>query len=95
MTYQIKNKPHDSLLKLQLNVKVGAKQFNLLMQEEEANSVMFCFDLQQVQNLPKLPVQETFYSLQIAFYSFCIVDIPTKNPNFYVWTENISGRGSN
>lgn len=80
----------------ELNVhRVRAKQFNLLMNEEDADSTTFCFDLQQVQNLPKIPIQETYYSLQIAFYSFCIVDIKAKEPIFYTWNEVQSGRGSN
>ena len=53
------------------------------------------FDLQQVQNLPKISIQETFYSLQIAYYCFCVVDVDAKLPNFYVWTENLASRGSN
>ena len=95
--YQIKNKPEDiDNLKRDLQVHlVRVKQFNLLMKEEQDNAVTDCFDLQQVQNLPKIPIQETFYSLQLAFYCFCIVDKHARHPNFYVWTEDISGRASN
>ncbi|KAF2889918.1 hypothetical protein ILUMI_16255 [Ignelater luminosus] len=63
--------------------RVRAKQFNLLMKEEDADTTTFCFDLQQIQNLPKIPIQKAYYSLQIAFYSFCIVDINAKEPIFY------------
>ncbi|KAF2892406.1 hypothetical protein ILUMI_13761 [Ignelater luminosus] len=72
-----------------------AKQFNMPMKEEKEGEVTYCFDLQQVQNMPKLPIQETYCSHQIAFYNFCIVDINSQFPHFYVWTENVSGRGSN
>lgn len=75
--------------------KTRAKQFHLLMKEEPENTVSFCFDMQQVQNLPKLPIQEAYYSLQIAFYSFCVVNIDGKKPVFYTWNEVQSGRGSN
>ncbi|KAF2895356.1 hypothetical protein ILUMI_10810, partial [Ignelater luminosus] len=80
----------------ELNVhRIRAKQFNLLMKKEDAGTTTFCFDLQQIQNLPKIPIQEAYYSLQIAFYSFCIVDINAKEPIFYTWNEVQSGRGSN
>lgn len=96
LKYASKKNPNDKDLQTNLKVhKVRAKQFNMLMNEEEPNAVTFCFDLQQVQNLPKLPIQEAFYSLQIAFYCFCVTDVKTKSPHFYVWTENIGGRGSN
>ncbi|KAF2891022.1 hypothetical protein ILUMI_15151, partial [Ignelater luminosus] len=80
----------------ELNVhRIRAKQFNFLMKEEDAGTTTFCFDLQQIQNLSKIPIQEAYYSLQIAFYSFCIVDINAKEPIFYTWNEVQSGRGSN
>ncbi|KAF2891895.1 hypothetical protein ILUMI_14278 [Ignelater luminosus] len=42
-----------------LNVhRVRAKQSNLLMKEENADTTIFCFHLQQIQNLPKIPIQE-------------------------------------
>lgn len=94
--YQIKNNPENINAKRDLQVhQFKAKQFNSLMKEERDNEVTYCFDLQQVQNLPKIPIQETFYSLQLAYYCFCVVDVHAKTPNFYVWTENASGRGSN
>ncbi|KAF2894078.1 hypothetical protein ILUMI_12088 [Ignelater luminosus] len=61
------------------------------MKENEERTVKICFDLQQVQNLPKLPNQETYYSHQIALYAFLLWN--TKNLTFYIWTEEKSGRG--
>ncbi|KAK4872958.1 hypothetical protein RN001_014987 [Aquatica leii] len=58
-------------LKMELNVhEVRAKQFHKLMNETPANGLTFCFDLQQVQVLPKMPIQETFYAQQVALYIF-------------------------
>nr|XP_022910731.1 uncharacterized protein LOC111421778 [Onthophagus taurus] len=75
-----------------------AKQFHLLLNQQQNDNVQtFCFDLQQVQVLPKLPIQEAFYSLQVPYYAFCIVDPISLHPVFYNWTEeeNLCGRGSN
>ena len=74
--------------------KLRAKTFHRLMREKLANSTSFCFDLQQVQPLPKLSINEAYYSRQIGYYAFCITDVENKNPQFYVWTENEAGRGS-
>lgn len=75
--------------------KIRAKQFNLLMKADEENSLAFCFDLQQLQPLPKLPIGEAYYASQISFYALSITDINTRNPIFYTWTENLSVRGPN
>lgn len=71
------------------------QQFYFLMKEERDNEVTYCFDLQQVQNIPKLPIQKSFYSLQLAFYCFCVVDRHSKNPNLYIWSEDLSNHESN
>ncbi|KAK5648038.1 hypothetical protein RI129_002930 [Pyrocoelia pectoralis] len=75
--------------------KFRGKQFYLLMKDNPENTLNLCFDLQQVHNLPKLPIQEAYYSLQLAFYAFCIVNVTTNVPTFYTWNETQSGRGSN
>lgn len=62
--------------------------------EEPENSLTFCFDLQQVQPLPRTPISDAFYSHQISLYSFCCVSMNSKNPTFYIWTEDQSGRGA-
>lgn len=70
-----------------------ANAFYTLIKESPEGSISFCFDLQQILPLPKTPIQECFYARQINFYNLCIVGINSKNPNFYCWTENQSGKG--
>lgn len=53
-----------------------------------------CFDLQQIQPLPKTPIQEAFYSRQINLYNMCVTDLKTERPVFYIWTEDQAGKGS-
>lgn len=75
--------------------KKRATQFHLMINETEEGTKTYCFDLQQAQQLPKLPIQE-FYSLQISFYAFCIVDVMySRSHCFYTWTEDQCVRGSN
>jgi hypothetical protein len=71
-----------------------AAAFYKLMKKEVDESVTICFDLQQIQPLPKSPIQEAYYSRQLNFYCFCIVNIDGSNPTFYVWTEDQGGKGS-
>nr|CAH7732277.1 unnamed protein product [Callosobruchus chinensis] len=73
--------------------KVRAKTFYTLLKENPENSMSFCFDLQQVHPLPKIPIQDAFYLRQISFYTFCCVDDDSKKPFFYTWTENQASRG--
>lgn len=73
--------------------KTRANHFFKLMNEEFADTVSYCFDLQQVQVLPKAPITEAFYAQQLAFYVFCVTDFSTKNPVFYTWLEHEAGRG--
>lgn len=82
-------------LKIQLRIhKIRAKRFFELAKEKPENSVTFCFDLQQIQCLPKTPIQESFYLRQIGFYNFCVTDMETKNPHFFTWTEDQARKGS-
>ncbi|GLV39541.1 hypothetical protein CBL_20445 [Carabus blaptoides fortunei] len=74
--------------------KKSAKQFHLMMNKGPENCLSFCFDLQQVQVLPKVPIQEAFYATQLALYNFCITDLQTRTPKFYTWLETQAGRGS-
>ncbi|XP_050311183.1 uncharacterized protein LOC126746832 [Anthonomus grandis grandis] len=64
------------------------------MKEELPSSVSFCFDLQQVQVLPKVPIQDAFYAQQLSIYFFCITATNCKNPVFYSWMEHQAGRGA-
>lgn len=82
--------------KLKLNLKVHktrAQQFYKLMKETPENSISYCFDLQQVQVLPKTPVGDAFYAQQLSFYAFCVTDISCKSPFFYTWLEHEAARG--
>lgn len=84
-----------SRLKTQLKVhKFRATQFYKLMKEEAPNSMSFCFDLQQVQVLPKVPIQDAFYAQQLSIYFFCITPTNCQDPVFYSWMENQAGRGA-
>lgn len=83
--------------KLSVNLTIHkrrAKEFFKLMAETPPNSETLCFDLQQQQLLPKVPIQDAFYAQQLAFYFFCITDIGTKSPIFYSWMEHQAGRGA-
>lgn len=53
-----------------------------------------CFDLQQVQPLPKLSIGEAFYKRQITLYAFCVTDPGLKNPLLYTWLESEAHRGA-
>lgn len=72
----------------------SSRAFYELLRESPPNSVTFCFDLQQVQPLPKTPINDAFYAQQVSLYVFCCVDSKAKNPTFYQWTEDEAGRGS-
>lgn len=75
--------------------KVRAKAFYQLIRENKEGELTLCFDMQQVQPLPRTPIQQAFYKRQIGLYNLCIMDVNNSNdPTFYVWTEDRSGRGS-
>lgn len=61
--------------------------------KEASESLSCCFDLQQVQVLPKVPIGDDFY-VQVSLYSFCITDISSKTTDFYFWLETHAGSGS-
>ena len=102
---QLRNKimsSEDGRMKQQLMTemrlhKLRASAFYNLLREtrEVGDSTSFCFDLQQVQPLPKTPIQQAYYSRQIGFYCFCCVPLDCRNPTFYTWSEEQAGRGSN
>lgn len=71
-----------------------AAAFYELAKEVPENSLSFCFDLEQVQPLPRTAIGDAFYSHQLSFYAFCCVELSSRNPIFYVWTEDYAGRGS-
>lgn len=74
--------------------RLRAKQFANMMKEREEGTVSICYDMQQVQPLPKLPISEAFYSHQISYYNICFMDLKKSHPSMYTWTENQAKRGS-
>lgn len=74
--------------------KKRASAFYEIAKEPPKASLTFCFHLQQVQPLPRTLVGDAFYSHQIRFYAFFCVGISSRNPTFYVWTEDMASTGS-
>lgn len=66
----------------------------LKKQSKVAETHTIAFDLQQVQILPKLPVQEAFYSRQLALYNFAVCDVSNNKNYSYTWMAKQSGTGS-
>lgn len=65
------------------------------MKDSQPTSISVYFDLQQVHPLPKVQIQEAYYSRQLGYYSLCFVNIDAKSPTFYTWIENECGRDAN
>lgn len=65
-----------------------AKVFYDYCKAEVGDAISFCFDLQKMQQLPKTPIQEAFYSRQLALYVFRCCEMNSKNPVFYTWCED-------
>lgn len=65
------------------------------MKQDPPNTISLCFDLQQVQYLPRITIGEAFYKRQLPFYSFCVVP-PGKNKSatFFTWNATEGHRGS-
>ena len=87
LSLQIKNEKdiaRRSTLQIEKRVhKVRASAFYKLLREpDDDDTITYCFDLQQVQPLPKTPIQQAFYARQISFYNFCIVAYSSKEPFF-------------
>lgn len=87
------NKKNDLMIQLRIHQK-RANAFYKLTKQTPLESLSFCFDMQQVQPLPKTPINDAFYAQQISFYIFCCVDMKAKQPTFFTWTEEMAGRGS-
>lgn len=98
LTYLIKKEKDEQKkndLKMEKIVhKKRANAFYDLLKANPPNSLTFCFDLQQVQPLPRTPINDAFYSQQISLYVFCCVDSGSKHPTFFMWSEDQAGRGS-
>lgn len=75
--------------------KTRAKAFYKLLKMRPANTVTIAFDLQSVHNLPRLPIQETYYARQLALYNLGICCLDNSLNYSYTWLESQAGRGSN
>ncbi|CAH1115501.1 unnamed protein product [Psylliodes chrysocephalus] len=62
-------KKNNIILEYRMHKKI-ANNFYELWRENPDNSITFCFDLQQVQPLPRTPIGNAFYAHQISLYSF-------------------------
>lgn len=74
--------------------KKRAKCFYESMKEMKEGEKTICFDMQQVQPLPRTPIQQAFYARQIGLYNVCVMDVESQEPTFFIWTEEQAGRGS-
>nr|XP_047124777.1 uncharacterized protein LOC124807169 [Hydra vulgaris] len=97
---KIKTLPSGSMERVNLMTqkrihKLRANAFYAYMKEKTDESVCsLCFDLQQIQQLPKTNIQDAYYLRQLNFYSLCITSLDGKTPTFYTWSEEQAGKGS-
>ncbi|KAK5640066.1 hypothetical protein RI129_010877 [Pyrocoelia pectoralis] len=83
--------------------KIRANVFYEFLKENQENLevVMFSFDCQKNLALPKIPDQAAYFSMQLNFYHFAVVEGSSKGKlnqhtvRSYVWTELDHPRGSN
>lgn len=81
--------------------KLRSKAFFDTLRESREDLITFSFDCQKNLVLPKVPDQSAYYSRQIYFYNFTIVQgsskssLSTENVFSYCWTEDMFGKGSN
>ena len=74
--------------------KLRSKTFYDMLRKRSPDSYDIAYDLQQVHSLPKLPVQEAFYSRQLGLYNFGLCDLSSGKKFCYTWLESDAGRGS-
>jgi hypothetical protein len=75
--------------------KLRARAFYDLLKERNEGIYTVTYDLQQVQSLPKVTVQEAYYSRQLSLYNFGLVDMNNNKNYSYTWLESQAARGSN
>lgn len=81
--------------------KRRAKAFFDMLKYENPTVKVMSFDCQKNMPLPKIPDQITYYSRQLYFHNFTIVDGTSKstltkeNVFSYCWTENDFAKDSN
>ena len=69
--------------------------FYSLIKNYDEDTYKIVYDLQQVQVLPKVPVQEAFFARQLALYNFAICEISSGKNYCYTWIESEAAHGSN
>lgn len=78
-----------------------AKAFYELIRERKDDLLIFSFDCQKNQVLPKVPDQSAYYSRQLYEYNFTVVIGDSKmkqtkeNVNIYHWNESEYHKGAN
>ena len=55
---------------------------------------LLCMDLQQTHLIPKTPVGTHYYARKLNVYNFCISEVQTQEPFFYMWPEFIGRKGA-
>ena len=55
---------------------------------------VICMDLQQTHCIPKTNIGSHYFLRKLNVYNFCISDIKTKTPYFYIWPENTGQKGA-
>lgn len=77
--------------------KTKARGFYTLMRNSDPKAVSYCFDLQQVQYLPRISIGEAFYKRQLAYYAFCVCHTEPdrdQDATFYSWLQTEGKRGT-
>jgi len=79
--------------------KLRAQRFYQELRSTRDGEITVCFDMEQNQPLPKLPVSEVFYARQVWIYNLTVMikeDHQGKdNTHIYTWLETEAGRGAN
>ena len=53
-----------------------------------------CIDLQQTHTIPKSPFGPDYFMRKLNVYNFCVFELQTKEPYFYVWPEYDGMKGA-
>ena len=55
---------------------------------------VICIDLQKTFLLPKSSIGTHYYLRKLNMYNFCVCEILTETPSFYMWEEFNGKKGS-
>jgi len=95
-----KSSPEKLLLMAQQKIhRLRSKKFFELMRHKSDDEICVCFDMEQNQPLPKLSVEEVFYSRQVWLYNLTVMINSSLHTidgtHIFTWLETQSGRGAN